>query len=429
MRLAEGEAANKHLEGWQHVEIWGNKHYIILPPSVHPSGVIYQWETPEPYYNLPDYEKPPLVSVTALDWLGVDRATAGATWQAPELLGLPDWTVNLSRNNRRILSRAIDGSIPEGQRNTELVKPIYDIAAMIQGGAIDYRTGWEVIESAAEGLRYPVKAARSMLRSGLNKPGLTRSRDGAEIKPKPYEQALTFAAAHNWPARTGHTDKAVFLACCERAKVDAGQGSFRAASREIAQLANKTRKTASKALHRLTASDLLYRVISDPSGANRYRFGKTVRRYSTNPTCSYSGVLTNEQKTHNNPQTPAQMDVFGRLGAVSWAVYSWLTDNYASSYKEIAEATGQNVASIRRVLSRGKNTGALIRHGLVIYNPADNTYHAEQATEDKLERIAAVLGVLGRSDKRERSHQAERGLRVNHLLYGAIRNYEKKRTK
>jgi len=123
------------------------------------------------------------------------------------------------------------------------------------------------------------------------------------------------------------------------------------------------------------------------------------------------------------------MDVFGRLGAVSWAVYSWLTDNYASSYKEIAEATGQNVASIRRVLSRGKNTGALIRHGLVIYNPADNTYHAEQATEDKLERIAAVLGVLGRSDKRERSHQAERGLRVNHLLYGAIRNYEKKRTK
>ncbi|MBT7122715.1 MAG: bifunctional DNA primase/polymerase [Clostridia bacterium] len=426
MRLAEGEAKNKTLNGWQHVEIWGNKHFMILPPSIHPSGVIYQWASPEPYYNLPDREAPPLVSITALDWLGVEIHTTGARWEAPELLGLPDWTVNLSRANRRILARAMSGNIPEGARNIELHKPAYDIAALIDAGMIQYAEGWEVLEAAADAVGYPVKDARGSLRSALNKPDLTRARDGAKIIPKPYQQALAFAEAYSWPSgRAGHTDKAVFLACCERAKVDAGRGgSFRAASRETAHAANVSARTTVKVLRRLVRAGLLKYAGRDPSGANRYKFGEGYRSFPTNPTCSYSGEVTIPLKTDKLPQTEAQKDVFGRLGAVSWAVYSYLLENYGTGYKQIAKATGQKAGSVARVLSRGKNTGVLLLHGLVIYNAAEGNYHAEKATEDKLERIAAALYVLGRTAKRERQYQADRELRVNYLLAGAMRAYK-----
>lgn len=420
MRLAEGEAKNKRLAKWQHVELWGRMRYALMPPSLHPSGVFYQWATPEPYYNLPDQEAPPVVSVTALDWLGMELHKSGDKWQAPDLHGLPEWTANLSRNNRIILAQAIAGTIPEGQRNTELCKPAYDIAALINAQVIDYATGRELLEDAAESVGYPVKDARAMLRSGTRKEGLTRAREGAAIKPEANNQAQAFVTVHNWQGRTGHTDKAVFLACCNRAKVDAGAGTFRASCREIAEQANKTNKTVSKALHRLIAAELLEYAGKDGSGANRYRFGVLPRSYYTTPTCSYSVVVTRQQKTDKLPQTEAQKDVFGRLGAVSWAVYSWLLNHYASSHAEIAKGAGLNRGSVCRVLSRGKNTGALIRFGLVVFNSADHSYHAEQATEDRLERIAASLDVLGRSAKRVRTHQAEREERVNRLLWGAI---------
>jgi hypothetical protein len=429
MRLAEGEAANKRLAGWQHVEVWGNRHFVILPPSIHPSGVIYQWATPEPYYNLPDQDAPPLVSITALDWLGIERAQIGK-WESPDLYSLPEWTANLSRENRRILARAMSGDIPEGQRNDQLTKPAYDIAALIQDNVIEYADGWQLLEDAAAEIDYPAKDARAMLRSALQKPGLTRARDGGIVKAKPYQQAQAFAEAYSWPSgRAGHTDKAVFFACCDRAKVDAGRGTFRAATREIALAANTTNKTAWRAIGRLVDAKLLAKAGRDPSGANRYKFGVGCRGDYTTPTCSYSVVATIPPKTDKLPQTEAQKDVFGRLGSVSWAVYSWLIDNYGRGYKQIAEATGQKAGSVARVLSRGKNTGVLLQHGLVIYNQAEGNYHAEPANTDKLERIAAALDVLGRTAKRERQYQADRELRVNKRLARAIAYHNQKATK
>ena len=162
MRLAEGEAKNKTLKGWEHVEIWGSMHYVILPPSIHPSGELYRWKTSDPY-RLPIDEKPPLVSIQALDWLEVERATTGAKWEDTELLGLPAWTSTLSRNNRKILAQAIDGGLAEGVRNTTLRNPTYDIAAMIDAGLIDYATGLDLLEEAAAGCEYPIKSIRGML--------------------------------------------------------------------------------------------------------------------------------------------------------------------------------------------------------------------------------------------------------------------------
>ena len=418
MRLAEGEAANNAtLVGWKNVQIWGTRHFTVLPPSIHPSGVLYEWHTQDPY-RLPIEEKPPLVSIQALDWLGVERATSGKKWEAPELLGLPAWTVNLSRNNRRILASAINGAITEGQRNFELTKPAYDIASLIDAGELNYQDGINLLEEAAEGVDYPLKDIRSTLRSAMNKNGLESARKGGKTQIAEWQKALEFARDYDWQGRSRHTDKAVFLACCERARLDPGRGGFRASAREIAKLANKTAKTCSLALRRLVRAKLLIYANIDPSGANRFKFGGVCRSYYTNTLhCSNSVVTTTP---HKLTKTPAEEDVFGRLGAVSWAVYNHLLESYENSYKAIAEGANLNRSSVARVLKRSKTSpsldGVLIRYGLVIYTPAENSYKAELASNDKLERIAAALGVLGKSAKRKRLYVTEREIRVNAKL-------------
>ena len=420
MRLAEGEVANNPgLEGWGQVEIWGNRHFVVLPPSIHPSGVLYEWHTQDPY-RLPIDEKPPLVSIQALDWLGVERVTNGKKWEAAELHGLPEWTISLSRSNRQILAKAISGGIEEGQRNSELRSPVYDIAAMIKAELIDYEKGLDLLETAADGVDYPLKDILGMLKSALRKPGLELARKSGKAKLTEWEKALEFAKSYDWKGYgpTQHTDKAVFLACCERARLDPGRGGFRASAREIARLSNKTAKTCSLALRRLVKANLLIYASIDPSGANRFKFGEVYRDYYTNTLhCSDSVVATIH---HKLTETPAEKDVFGRLGAVSWAVYNYLLESYESSYKAIAEGANLNRVSVARVLKRSKTSpsldGVLIRFGLAIYTPAENSYKAELASNDKLERIAAVLGVLGKSEKRARLDVAQRELRANEKL-------------
>src|SRR6266540_5968232 len=73
VRLLEGESQNvpKQASCLEDVEIWGNSHYIVLPPSIHPAGDLYQWKSPEPRFCLPRAETLPAVPVHALEWLGV----------------------------------------------------------------------------------------------------------------------------------------------------------------------------------------------------------------------------------------------------------------------------------------------------------------------------------------------------------------------
>jgi len=436
LRLAEGEAKNITLPKWEHVEIWGNKHFVILPPSIHPSGLSYTWGDDNiftdfsPLSLAPD-QKPPLISIQALDWLGVQLNTTGNEYKAPELHGLPKWTLSLSQKNRDILANAIKGDYQVGERNIALTPPVYDIAYMIQEGEISYTEGLELLTLAAEGVEY--SGVTSMLKSALKKQGLTsakKSGPGASIQsPSDTEQLYSFAASHDWNqyGRTQHTDRAIFLACIERDKLDAGRGSFRAASREIAEATNKTRKTISKGLKRLISYELLaFSHIDKTSLANRYKFGGVVTNYPTSTIhCSCSGVVNTHQKTIKQPETEAEKDVFGRLGAISWGVYIYLLENYAHSYGEIAKATGLKRESIRRTLSRGKNTGNLIKYKLVEFNPAEHSYHANKKTDEELERIAVHLtyrgkAVLGRTAKRKRDHETERDIRRNLLLAQAM---------
>jgi hypothetical protein len=76
------------------VGIRGNRHYVVVPPSVDASGVLYTWVR---HPGLPS-GPPPVVSLDELGWLGVTLALENTKeWEARGLEGLPTWTVVVSR--------------------------------------------------------------------------------------------------------------------------------------------------------------------------------------------------------------------------------------------------------------------------------------------------------------------------------------------
>jgi len=213
LRLAEGEAANSHETKFQDVQIWGNRHYIVIPPSIHPQGTVYQWRTPEPrYYLLPGASIPP-VSVTALDWLGVTLKRG--KWQAPDLFGLPPELAALSYRNRQTLAT---GAL-EGQRNARLTAAAYDLA----GCEIPYEISESVILQTAERCtpEYPQRDTLAILRSAYKKPNVTPARESGRDNEcfaptaKTWQRAATFAASFDWRktyGRKANSHRAVFLA-------------------------------------------------------------------------------------------------------------------------------------------------------------------------------------------------------------------------
>lgn len=391
------------------VEIWGHDRFCVLPPSVHHTGTLYRW------LNIDPLEYPGKLETTtfeALEWLGVTPKSG--QWDDPELFDLPAWVICLSKPNREILA-----STPtEGRRNTEITKPLYDLAANVQAGKISENDALELLYSIAERSGYSVKSIDSMWKSAIKKADLEPAATSKQGQGKGYQtylKAVQFAHSYRWPGRTAQTDRAVFLACAERAKVEGD--TFRASVREISELANITKTTAITALKRLRGDaksphvkPLLIGPIGASENGNRYKFntlelpetekyfdieiGANLYHYKQ---LMYSGINS----------TPPKHDVFIKLGKVAMRCYEHLLIEPEHTFAAIARATKQNKASVSRAVKR------LMVHDLVTYNPAEGLYYSDPVSDDKLERIAAALGTLGRSEKRKREHIAERETRAN----------------
>ncbi len=416
MRVIERECENipAHKALFPDVEVWANRHYVVLPPSLHPLGTVYQWVSKEPREMHPG-ETPPLVSVEALDWLGVHLVRKD--WHEPDLLGLPAFTVHLSLSNRRILATA--STLKEGERNQQLSKPAYDLAAAIRAGTIDYIDGERLLLSAASDCNYPEKDALSMLKSALHKRGL-KPASKRTTAPRAHQLAERFAGSYDWRVyhRKAQGARAAFMACIERSRLEGEP--FRASVREVAELANFAQKErAGRALNLLTsdtqAPALLHRETEkDDCGAHRFRFTALVKgaresalSNTTTTTCFCSGV------TESAPKTIAERDLFVSLGAVSERTYKHLLEHPERTAAAIARETKQCDSSVRRALK------ALMAHGLVILSKAESLYIGEPKTLHEIETLAAALGSLGVSDKRKRTHRLERERMVNKATFKA----------
>jgi hypothetical protein len=280
LRLAEGEAANMPAgqTPYQDVEIWGNCHYIVIPPSIHPQGTVYQWATPEPRQYIPAGENVASISVLDLNWLGVELVKkARKKWQEPELYGLPEWGVKLSRKNRQIYAHGAN----EGQRNIRLTALAYDLA----GCEIDYHAAQTTLLEAADRCNppYPKRDTLAILRSAYSQDREPARKGGQNATVKIWQKAEAFAQSYNWRETFGRraiTREAVYLACVERSCCD-NSDVFRASIREVAEIASVSKKVSLESLHDLLpASDanpngvglLKYASSNTTTGANLYTF-------------------------------------------------------------------------------------------------------------------------------------------------------------
>lgn len=409
MRAAEGELMSMQKTRYDEVEIWGNRHFMVLPPSIHPAGTVYRWESLEPWSSLAPRANIPAISVAALDWLGVQLKKPQEV--ETELVGLANWTA-LSRRNRQTLAHGV----AQGSRSNSLFSAACDLAA----NGVDYQTAEALILDAAENCKPPYSLSDSVSivgRAYQNKrePARFYYRNTTAKAPQPeWQKAAKFADSYDWSqkyGRTAVTHHAVFDACVRRAQMD-NRPIFRASVRELGEILNRDIKRIGITLNRLTADSLLERAGTDKSGARLFRFGEVVLEgYSKLPTVrSLTGgdsVGNSEEKWFALPASELEKDAFASLRINAWRVWQHLCVKPERSGYAIARAIKVPSSSVYTSLCK------LQACGLVTRDSTTGLLQGIAATDEKLAQVALQAGTAGMYERRRLRHSLERELYAN----------------
>jgi predicted transcriptional regulator len=321
------------------------------------------------------------------------------------LYGLPDWAGELSQRNRQALA----GEVTEGERNARL----FAAACDLKGIGVEYTEAERVMLEAARRCGLADHEAVDTLRSAYRLEREPARHNGAGVKT--WQRAKAFAASYDWRGQFGRkalSRRAIYLACVERAKLE-GQDNWRAAVREIAELANTGKRQANEGLQDLERASLIKRLNRDKGKgrlAGVYRFtglskGDTVRNTGSN---SVSFLDT--------PKTTAEQDAFKRLGLVAWHVWKYLLLNTAPTAAAIAKATSLPRSSVYAALRN------LTHHNVrLVFRDGAGEYYAEPKTDGSFANMAAHwYDGASPSQTRKALHQLERELRLNAAIKKAL---------
>lgn len=398
LRCKEGEVANIRAGERDGYEIRGNRGYVLAPISVHPDGGRYDW------YKREGHE-PPIVSLDQLVWLSLSLATDKNAGREPEPFG------ELAKSTRDFI--AIGAA--EGERNDRL----FSAACDLQGNFYTHFTAMQLLMPIARKIGLSDREAKDTINSAYSRQRLpAKVRANPQTTIKPHQKALAWIQTQTWKGKAGQTDRAVLMACCQRASSANPSGIFRASTREVAELAQVTQKTAFASLRRLVQQGLLICVGHAPdSGAGLYRLGsktqqvdeKFLRIYVTN--CYPVGRVGIEVNSQKN-------DAFeeGALGKVARLVYEALEGLVAPARgKELATLTGLSQDQVYRALRKLAEYGLTRRikgvgGGYVVVSVSD---------EYLVEAVAAKAGTLGKGEERRKLHQRQRMERAAEPLYKA----------
>ncbi len=180
-----------------------------------------------------------------------------------------------------------------GERNNRLFNAACDMA----GNDFTYPQAYQMLAPTAQRCGLEQRAIRDTVQSAFSK----ERTPAKQSRPKPpmpiWERAARREKTHQWQRMSAtvqykrrnakqkmlrytvlpETARAVFLACCERARRDNAE-VFRASNREVAELANVERDTAHHALLCLVEAGYLVRCGYSPLRAGLFAFGKVVAR-------------------------------------------------------------------------------------------------------------------------------------------------------
>lgn len=431
---AEGVVQNIPSGSIEHVEVRGTNGYVLLPPSLHPTGVFYRFHRWE-------QAQPPLIDISQIDFL-VNRKQQPVNLQLRKTHRTFPTTREsmLTRKTRAYLQSG--DSIPEGSRNTRLFSAATDMMGCGFGrqetlnllSPIATRSGLSLAETQRTLSNASIKICLShkLLPLASTTPALEIDQEKSDPK---IEALWAFAMnAPVTPGRKGDSERRILLAMVALYKRGANhQGLFRGSQREWLEMAHLSDYHSSEqALVRLQQaaperpSVLRSGGIDKLSGARLWQIaewvfieGQRLLRECNPRAASVRGTGEMGVDTLNNADYLER----GALGVNGYRIYAMLCKTgQALSLKQLASLTHLTVDTVRYHLREER---PLRREGLVQIRGAkrNRLYIALPKAHELLNvQISTACGTLGKSAKRRQKHAQER---VNFVSGLVIRRMER----
>jgi hypothetical protein len=357
LRIVEGEAANipQEKSKFDDVQVWGYRHLVVIPPSIHPKGTVYTWLSPEPLNMLPR-DTLQAVSIDALDWLGVTLEKFSKSEKENDTNGLPEYAKNLSHASRHTLKHGAN----YGGRNSALTA----LSAELVGIGLDEDEVESALQMAADNCTPPYNdrdhKIDPLIKWAFSKDRKPSRKYESKVSKtiQDWQRAQAFAMSFDWRADFGGKAfyaRRVFNACIKRARLDSRSKVFRAAGREVSTLANMPLKTVQRYLRLLVGYGLLIQTDNEASGANVYSFGTSAicPQYSNIDILLMSNCTTEKNAFLTDGEgTDGERDAFHGLGVYAYSIWRDLLVTPAKNAYQLAKRLNLNIHTVGKTLAR-----------------------------------------------------------------------------
>ncbi|MGB7341870.1 MAG: bifunctional DNA primase/polymerase [Phototrophicaceae bacterium] len=407
LRATNGEVHSIETGILVDAEIKGRNGYVLAPPSIHPSGAVYHWIVQQG-------DNIPAIDTKDIDWLrDKNGQMLKLEFDAPATGKTGNWSMaivspasNLSVATRDYLQNG--NHLPQGARNNRLFKAACDMA------------GNQYSQSETETILIPIAAM-----SGLPQPEITatiRSAYSRQRSPSRSTQqsllytwryALLWAIKHQWDSKTVGSDRALFLALIERARVSSNENDvFRASIRELSELGSLGTTTIQRALARLQADNLITSCGYDRnSKASLWRFNDELISVAKQIELNLNTVsIPPHWLRYSESLFNSDIVERGALGHSVLFVYEFMrTLHKPMMPSDIAESMDLSLNQINYALRKLKE------HTLV--QRLDAGWYLSKMTVPELE--ALFEHVAGKGDERARKYREEREVFAGVILFNA----------
>lgn len=397
-------------------EIKGRNGYVLAPPSIHPDGSIYHW-------TIQQGDSIPVIKTADVDWLKTGRGQIiPLKFDTPSSRKTGNWSMqmvspasNLGKETRDYLENG--KHLTEGNRNNRLFKAACDMS----GNKYSQNETQNVLTPIAGMSGLPIAEIRATIISAYSR-NRTPSRPSQKVQLHfTWRYALLWGIKHQWESRTAGSDRALFLALVERARVSSNENDvFRASIRELSELASLGTTTIQRGLERLQDMMIIFNSGYDSmSKASLWRFSDKILSIAKQVELNMNTVsIPPHWLRYSESVFNSDIVERGALGHSVLFVHEFMrTLHQPMMPSEIAESLGVSLNQVNYALRKLK------KHELV--HRLGKGWYLVKITLPELE--AVFENVAGKGDARVAKHRREREIFAGVILFNArIRQEGKK---
>lgn len=377
-------------------EIRGAFTYVLAPPSVHPTGVVYEFvRRSAEIFELP--------ALDALSWLTLEAARIRP---------------NIPSRTRKLLHGGdlVGQLVGAGQRyETRSEYEFAILCGLANAGfgfedALDFFSAYPAAGKYRKLLEENSRKASHYLRRSWRK-----AVEFVEANPSPHktlaQKLEVWTLSRPWPGRTGSSDRATYLAHLEIVQ-RTGKQPHGASCRELAELSGLGFGTAANSNRRLVKAGLLEVVRSSTSSsATRYRLvdvvGNVAPRHS--PYTPPVGDCASRQHSELVRHDAFRFRGLNKAAAEVLTVFLSRPGGVAT-VSQLVKATGRDRTTVHRKLKGDPKRGhvGLFQLGLVEPVGRGEWRVIPEFRPIMLAQAAAELGTAGALTRQKRRHRRDR---------------------